>query len=190
MMFKFGLFKPKKAKDNNYVPYEYTTNELALNTPLTRNDSAKCIVGPLFFFGSVVGVCKGLFHSVKTLKHIKQMNKEYPYPKKILMTTFINIMTEHSLKCANAFGGIGLVYFFTKQGINFMFEQQIKKLNTIHRNTLYGFVSGMVYKSTRGIGPSLLCGVLFGNCCYCVNSYIEYRKKKEIKKIIGDEQRI
>ena len=181
-----SFFTKKKQKANNvsqtFEPYELTKEEMLLKTSLNSTESAKNIIGPLFVFGGGYGLIKGIFQTFKT--NLFFTNRNQRIPKKFLITTFLNNITEQSLKYANAAGGLGLVFCFTRQTINFFFEEEMKKMNNLKRNTLIGIASGMVYKSTRGFAPAMLGGFVMGNCCFALTYYINYRHMKR-KKILS-----
>lgn len=181
-----SFFTKKKHKENNvsqtFEPYELTKEEMLLKTSLNSTESAKNIIGPLFVFGGGYGLIKGIFQTFKT--NLFFPNRNQRIPKKFIITTFLNNITEQSLKYANAAGGLGLVFCFTRQTINFFFEEKMKKMNNLKRNTLIGIASGMIYKSTRGFAPAMLGGFVMGNCCFALTYYINYRHMKR-KKILS-----
>jgi len=43
-----------------------------------------------------------------------------------------------------------------------MFEDEVKQLTSSQRTLVYGFTTGMIFKSTRGLLPSLLFGSMTG----------------------------
>lgn len=185
--YSFPFFFTKKKQQTINIshkiePYELTKEEMLLKTSLNSTESAKNIIGPLFVFGGGYGLIKGIIRTFKTGLFFTNQNQKIP--KKFIITTFLNNITDQSLKYANAAGGLGLVFCFTRQTINFFFEEEMKKMNNLKRNTLIGFASGMVYKSTRGFAPALLGGFVMGNCCFALTYYINYRRMKK-KKILS-----
>lgn len=175
-MYKYitSIFSQKEKSPltkNNQV-YELTKEEMLLKTSLNDPQSPKNIIGPLFVFGGGYGLIKGVIRTIKSKQYIQ---------RKFLITSLINNISSYSLRYANAAAGLGLVFCFTRQTINFFLDDEMKKMNNLKRNTLYGVASGMVYKSTRGLGPSLLCGFLVGNCCFALTYYINLRKRNHSK---------
>lgn len=80
---------------------------------------------------------------------------------------------KHTSRCANAGASITLMYCLLKKVINFIFEEEIQTLTPMQKQFLYGFITGALYKSTRGIKPMLLAGTLFSITCVVANEAME-----------------
>lgn len=90
---------------------------------------------------------------------------------------------KHTTRCANAGASITLMYCLVKKVINFIFEEEIQVLTPIQKQFLYGFITGSLYKSTRGLKPMLLAGTLASVSCVAIQESYEYylNKKKKHK---------
>ena len=182
-MYKYiiSIFSQKEKAPliKNNQPYELTKEEMLLKTSLNDPQSPKNIIGPLFVLGGTYGFIKGAFRTIRTKQYMQ---------KRFLITSLINNISYNSLRYANALGGLGLIFCFTRQTINFFLDDEMKKITNLKRNTIYGIASGMVYKSTRGLGPSLLSGFIVGNCCFALTYYINLRNKNRNKLIFKQIQ--
>lgn len=54
-----------------------------------------------------------------------------------------------------------------------MFEDEVKKLSASQRTLAYGFTTGLIFKSTRGILPALLFGTMSGTFFWGLNEIKE-----------------
>lgn len=59
-----------------------------------------------------------------------------------------------------------------------MFEDEITTLTTSQKTLVYGFTTGVFFKSTRGLLPSLLFGSMTGAFFYGLN---EIKEKYNLK---------
>ncbi len=91
---------------------------------------------------------------------------------------------KHTTRCANAGASITLMYCMLKKVINFIFEEEIQVLSPIQKQFLYGFITGALYKSTRGLKPMLLAGTLTSVACVIMQEsyekYINSQKKNKV----------
>jgi hypothetical protein len=91
---------------------------------------------------------------------------------------------KHTTRCANAGASITLMYCMLKKVINFIFEEEIQVLSPIQKQFLYGFITGALYKSTRGLKPMLLAGTLTSVACVIMQeSYEMYVNKQKKHKV-------
>jgi hypothetical protein len=91
---------------------------------------------------------------------------------------------KHTTRCANAGASITLMYCMLKKIINFIFEEEIQVLSPIQKQFLYGFMTGALYKSTRGWKPMLLAGTLTSVACVALQeSYEMYANRQKKHKV-------
>lgn len=125
----------------------------------------------------LLGFGIGLFKSARELTFKNR-------PRKLIVTSMINMVGKHSSKCANAGASVTLLYCILKKVINFIFEEELQTLTPIQKQALYGFMTGVIYKSTRGVMPMILCGTLFSSICVVGTDMIErMTTSKKIKKV-------
>ena len=118
----------------------------------------KNIVGPAFIFSGMCGFFSGIFQSARTLTFKNR-------PKKLIMTSIINTVGKKSSTYANLGASLGLIYCLNKKMINFLFEEDLQGLSDFNKQLIYGFSSGAIFKSTRGLLPALLSGILIAAFC-------------------------
>ncbi len=105
-------------------------------------------------------------------------------PKKLLMTTLINNIGKQSSRFANAGASIALLYYFTKQIISYTFDEELQNLNEFQKSLLFGFLTGALYKCSRGLYPALLSGSLTAIASGSIFKF----KNKDKKKITTSKQ--
>lgn len=118
----------------------------------------KNIVGPAFLFSGIYGFMNGIVSSARTITFRNR-------PKKLVITSLINIVGKQSSKYANSGAALGLVYCLTRKTVNFIFEEDLKDLSDSTKQAVFGFATGAIYKCTRGLGPSLFAGTLTAGFC-------------------------
>ncbi len=59
-----------------------------------------------------------------------------------------------------------------------MFEDEVKELTSSQRTLVYGFTTGMIFKSTRGLLPALLFGSMTGSFFFGLN---EIKERYQLK---------
>lgn len=154
---------------NNDI-YNYSKDDMLLKTNL--NQFPKCIIGPLYCLGGVYGICKVIINEIK-YKHIR-----YIYSYKLKISYILNNITSNMIKYSNHTAGFGVMYYFTTKFLNYFIKDQLYKLSNIHRNAIYGFTAGALFKSTRGLVPSLLGGFVFSNCCMGITYIYNIHNKR------------
>lgn len=118
----------------------------------------KNLVGPAFLFCGMYGFFAGIFQSARTLTFKNR-------PKKLILTSIINTVGKQSSWYANSGAALGLLYCLTKKTVNFIFEEDLQDLSDVNKQLVYGFVTGALFKSTRGLMPALLSGTLLSAFC-------------------------
>ena len=103
-------------------------------------------------------------------------------PKKLIITSVLNNVGKQSSKFANAGAALALLYYFTKQIISYTFDEELQSLDEFQKSILFGFLTGAVYKCSRGLYPALLAGSLTGIAGGAIYKYRYKNKPKPIKK--------
>lgn len=112
--------------------------------------------------------------------------RELPFknrPKKLIATSLINMVGKYTTRFANAGASITLLYCLIKKITNFIFEEELQNLTPLQKQLLYGFMTGAIYKSTRGLKPMLLCGSLTSVACVAITEIYDKYSSKKIKKV-------
>ena len=52
------------------------------------------------------------------------------------------------------------MYYFVSAGLNLFFEDEFEEMPPLHKNMICGGVSGMLFKSTLGVVPATVGGLL------------------------------
>lgn len=131
-------------------------------------DLFKNLVGISYISFGVYGLFNGLFRSTKEITFKNR-------PKKLIVTSVLNIVGRQVSKYANAGACLFLLYSISRKSINYMFDEEIQPLSGIQRNFIYGFVSGAFFKCSRGIGPFFLAGTCMGLTCAGIVKLYEYK---------------
>jgi len=127
----------------------------------------KNLVGPAFFICGMYGFFAGIVQSARTLTFKNR-------PKKLIMTSVINTVGKQSSFYANNGASLGLMYCLTKKTLNFLFDEDLQDMSDTGKQAVYGFVTGAIFKSTRGLLPALLSATLLSGFC----SGVSYVSKK------------
>lgn len=118
----------------------------------------KNLVGPSYLGFGIYGFFNGIY---KSTKEITFKNR----PKKLIVTNLLNVIGRQASKYANAGGCICLIYGLIRKTTSFLFEEELQALLPYQKEFIFGFLSGAVFKSSRGLGPSLFAGSLLGLSC-------------------------
>lgn len=154
---KFVLDYSRRKNSSNQGGHEVSRDDMVMkNYQGDFEKGLKNIVGPAFILCGTYGFFSGIFQSARTLTFKNR-------PTKLIMTSLINTVGKQSSFYANAGASLGLIYCINKKIINFLFEEDIRGLSDINKQFLYGFSSGALFKSTRGLLPALLSGMIFGS---------------------------
>ena len=81
-------------------------------------------------------------------------------PRKLIMNNFFNSVGKQTSRMGNAFAGAGLMYYLVGSTLNLFFEDQFEEWQPIHKNMVCGGITGALYKSTLGVVPTMVGGVL------------------------------
>jgi hypothetical protein len=161
----------KDNKDDKFVldysrrKHSQSSHEVSRDDMVMKNyqgeleKGLKNLVGPAFLGCGAMGCFIGIAQSLKTRSTFKNR------PRKLLITSFINTIGKQSSFYANAGASLGLLYCLTKRGVNFIFEEDLQGMSDINKQLIYGFVTGAIFKSTRGLLPALLSGVMMSGVC-------------------------
>ena len=171
-----------KINNNKLEIYNLSKNEMLLKTNYSGNFTSNRFIGPLFILGGIYGIFKGIKKG-NNLINFKLLNK------KLIISSYLNYILEQSLKYSSFLSTSGLIYSLLKQKVKKirkkLFFQKINKIKNYKyfENSLIGFSTGMLIKSTKGFGPSFLNGFLLGNI-YFMLTYINYNKENINNKLL------
>ena len=169
-------------RDGRSSSHQQNRDDLVIKNYQGDFEKMKNFVGPAFiickilFFILLAGVYGLFFGIFKSAREITFRNR----PKKLLLTSVINMIGKHSSRCANAGASITLLYCLLKKSINFVFEEELAAMTITQKQMFYGFITGAVYKSTRGLAPAVLCGAL--TAVGCATLQVVYDKIYKTKK--------
>ena len=108
-----------------------------------------------------VGTSYGLGFFLGLLKGIRQgIPKSLRMPKKLIMNNFFNTVGKETSRFGNGFAAAGIMYYIFAGGMNLLFEDELEGVEPLYKNMICGTVTGMLYKSTLGIVPCLVGGIL------------------------------
>ena len=114
-----------------------------------------------FKLGGAIGFFYGIF-----------LNSKEHYGKgkslRLLLTSSLNSIGKQSSRLANGGASLCLIYCFTRRIMNFLFEDEMKSRSASEKIFTYGFFTGMIFKSTRGILPALLFGTMSGTLFWAI----------------------
>jgi hypothetical protein len=119
--------------------------------------------------GGSYGFLVGIFKSAREMTFRNR-------PKKLLATSVLNMVGKQSSKFANAGASFAVLYYFTKQITNYTFDEELQNVSDFGKNVLFGCITGIIYKSTRGLQPALLAGTL---AAIGTAGIYKYRKDKK-----------
>jgi len=98
------------------------------------------------------------------------------------VTSVLNMIGKQSSKYANAGASLAVLFYFTKTITSYTFDEELQGMDELYKNAIFGGVTGMIYKSTRGLYPALFAGALAaigGGAIYALRQ----RKKKKSKSV-------
>lgn len=83
------------------------------------------------------------------------------------MSQYINSIANNSFKFASASGcackppklTLAILYCINARLLDFLLEEELEDLTHFQKNVFNGLVTGMFYKSTRGLMPTAIGGV-------------------------------
>ena len=108
-------------------------------------------MGSSYALGFLIGLGKGLRQGVpKSLK----------MPKKLIMNNFFNTVGKETSRFGNGFAAAGLMYYCIAGALNLLFEDELEGVRPLYKNIICGTATGMLYKSTLGIVPCAVGGML------------------------------
>lgn len=126
----------------------------------------KSLVGPCYISSAIYGIFSGIYHSTKEVTFKNR-------PTKLIASGMINVIGRQTSKFANAGAGLCLLYAITRSSINFLFDDDLEGLTLPQKQLVYGFVTGFIFKSSRGLYPAILGGVLMSGFCFSISKFVE-----------------
>jgi|JI6StandDraft_1071083.scaffolds.fasta_scaffold137633_3 import inner membrane translocase subunit TIM23 len=114
-------------------------------------DKVSFTVGTSYGIGFFMGLIKGLKQGIpKTLR----------MPKKLIMNNFFNTVGKETSRFGNGFAAAGIMYYVIAGGMNLLFEDELEGVEHIYKNMMCGAATGMLFKSTLGVIPCIVGGLL------------------------------
>lgn len=144
--------KKKQQKENHEEKHQANTIK-GSEFELLRN-----LVGFGYIGFGIYGFFNGLFRSSKEVVFKNR-------PKKLIATGVINIVGRQVSKFANAGACLFLLYSITRKTTNYLFDEELESLTPIQKQFVYGFLSGAIFKCSRGWKASLFAGTCMGLGC-------------------------
>lgn len=99
-------------------------------------------------------------------------------PKKLIVTSVLNNVGKQSSRFANAGASLALLYYFTKQIVSYTFDEELQNFSEFQKSLTFGFITGMLYKCTRGLYPAILTGSMT-----CVAAGVIFKLRERNKKV-------
>jgi hypothetical protein len=131
------------------------------------------VVGPAFIFCGMIGFVRGIYISARTIPFRNR-------PKKLIITSVVNTVGKRSSEFANLGAALGLLYCVVNQVTFYMFDEELETLNDLQRQLFLGFLTGAIFKSSRGLRASLFFGSMTAGAAAGVYFYQQYKKNKRI----------
>ena len=114
-------------------------------------DKVSFTVGTSYGIGFLLGLVKGLKQGIP---------KNLRMPKKLIMNNFFNTVGKETSRFGNGFAAAGIMYYLMAGGLNLLFEDELEGIEPLYKNICCGALTGMLYKSTLGIVPCMVGGLL------------------------------
>ncbi len=83
-------------------------------------------------------------------------------PKKLIMNNFFNSVGKETSRMGNGFAAAGLMYYMMAGALNLLFEDELEDIEPLYKNLMCGTATGMLLKSTLGLIPCAVGGILGG----------------------------
>ena len=104
------------------------------------------IIGPSYTLAFFAGGALGL--------------AQYPQPKarrtyRLLVNNYLNSIGKTSSRFGNNVGAAILMYIILGKIVNFVFFEELEGFSESSKSALYGSLTGVLYKSTRGYRPMI-----------------------------------
>ena len=81
----------------------------------------------------------------------------------MLINSYTNQMGKMASRCANQTTACLCLYLLVGKSLNYIFMEELEAYtNPTARAAIFGGISGLIYKSTRGFRPSIV-GMLMGS---------------------------
>ena len=69
-----------------------------------------------------------------------------------------NLLGKNATAAGNAFGAAGFLYYAVGSTLSFVFEDELKDIDNLHKNVGIGALTGAIYKSQRGLRGMVVGG--------------------------------
>jgi len=147
-------YKNKKATQN--IDDEEKKKQLILEN--SNFDKMKNFIGPCYLIAGFGGMLKGIYDGTRLITFKNR-------PTRLIATSMINFIGKNTSKYANAGACLCLLYSFVKQSTNYLFDDDMEGLNLVHKQLIYGFITGLIFKSTKGWSSAFFGGLIFSITC-------------------------
>ena len=110
-------------------------------------------VGLSYIAASSFGLIKGA---------IEGMPKRLTLPKKLILNNMVNSLGKETSRFGNAAAGASLLYYLMGSTLTLFFEDELSSLSNLQKNVLCGSITGAIFKSTLGVVPTFVGGLVGG----------------------------
>jgi len=117
-------------------------------------DKLAFTVGTSYFLGFIIGLGKGARQGIP---------KSFRMPKKLIMNNFFNTVGKETSRFGNGFAAAGMMYYIMAGTMNLLFEDELESVEPLYKNIMCGTATGMLLKSTLGVVPCIVGGLLGGS---------------------------
>ena len=139
---------------------EQEKNDLILEN--SEFEQMKNFVGPSYVGAGLYGMFYGIYLGTNQITFRNR-------PKKLIVTSMLNFMGKQTAKHANAGGCLCLIYSLVRKSTNYLFDDDMEGLSMTQKQMVYGGLTGMIFKSSRGYKPAFLFGTIFSVFCGSLN---------------------
>ena len=108
-------------------------------------------VGASYGVGFLLGLARGIRQGIP---------KSFRMPKKLIMNNFFNTVGKETSRYGNGFAAAGIMYYVIAGTMNLLFEDELDGVEPLTKNIICGTATGMLYKSTLGVVPCIVGGLL------------------------------
>ncbi|CAD8058567.1 unnamed protein product [Paramecium primaurelia] len=134
-------------------------------------DKISFTVGVSYMLASSIGLLKGA---------IEGFPRQFNMPKKLILNNFFNAVGKRTSTYGQAAASASMLYYFVGAGMNLLFEDELADINQLKKNMLCGAISGAIYKSTLGIVPFFVGGIVGGSLIGGVTLLVENFNRRGI----------
>lgn len=114
-------------------------------------DKVAFTVGTSYGLGFLIGLAKGGRQGIP---------RSLRMPKKLIMNNMFNTVGKETSRLGNSFAAAGLMYYIMGSTMNLLLEDELENVKPLYKNVICGAATGMLFKSTLGVIPCAMGGLL------------------------------